>query len=129
MALRAKFDGGKVINRCQRGSWSTRCFGAALRKNLGASWGPRTYERCTGTDAGFYFWDYSRRILLRRVGTAASKKKPDVRARAHKRKRAWQVQMVSKKARLSYGPESAQVEPDVSPSELEAKSRLTMRLM
>ena len=27
MSIRSKFDGGKVINRCARGSWYTRCYG------------------------------------------------------------------------------------------------------
>lgn len=34
MAVRCKFDGGKVINRCGKGSWNTRCYGGALRKTL-----------------------------------------------------------------------------------------------
>jgi hypothetical protein len=35
MNIRAKFDGGKFYNRCNRGSWQARCFGGALRMNLG----------------------------------------------------------------------------------------------
>ena len=43
MSIRCKFEGGKVINRSQSGSWEFRCIGAGLRKNLGSSWGPQTW--------------------------------------------------------------------------------------
>ena len=35
MHVRSKFDGGKVINRSQSGSWEHRCMGAGLQHNLG----------------------------------------------------------------------------------------------
>ncbi len=35
MHIRMKFDGGKVINRSQSGSWEHRCVGAGLRQNMG----------------------------------------------------------------------------------------------
>ena len=38
MHIRAKFDGGKQINRSQRGSWNARCAGAALHYNEGPTW-------------------------------------------------------------------------------------------
>ncbi len=41
MHIRAKFDGVKVINRSQSGSWEHRSMGAGLCQNLGAEWGPR----------------------------------------------------------------------------------------
>ena len=31
MHIRTKFDGGKVHNLCNRGSWHARCYGGALR--------------------------------------------------------------------------------------------------
>ena len=37
MHIRAKFDGGKVINRSQSGSWEHRCMGAGLRHNMALS--------------------------------------------------------------------------------------------
>ena len=52
MVIRSKIDGGKVINRCGRGSWHTRCFRGALRKNLGVIWSPVTFQTVTGTNAG-----------------------------------------------------------------------------
>ena len=41
MHIRSKFDGGKVINRSQSGSWQHRCAGAGLQHNLGKTWGPQ----------------------------------------------------------------------------------------
>lgn len=46
MHIRSKFDGGKVINRSQSGSWEHHCMGAGLQQNMG-TW---TLE---GTDALF----------------------------------------------------------------------------
>ena len=47
MSLRCKFDGGKLVNRCQCGSWHARSYGAALRKNMGMSWAPTVWEQVT----------------------------------------------------------------------------------
>ena len=55
MHIRAKFDGGKVINRSQSGSWEARCSGAGLRANEGLEWGPKTWERVTGEAANPVF--------------------------------------------------------------------------
>lgn len=49
MEVRSKFDGGKVTNRSQSGSWEHRCYGAGLQQNLGRSWGPPTWEKLTGS--------------------------------------------------------------------------------
>ena len=38
MYIRSKFDGGKVINRLQSGSWEHRCMGAGLQQNIGREW-------------------------------------------------------------------------------------------
>ena len=40
MHVRSKYDGGKVINRSQSGSWGNRCMGAGLQHNMGKQWGP-----------------------------------------------------------------------------------------
>ena len=47
MHVRSKFDGGKVINRSQSGSWNHRCMGAGLQQNLGKTWGPKAWEDMT----------------------------------------------------------------------------------
>ena len=49
MQIRCKFDGGKVVNRSQSGSWEHRCYGAGLQQNLGKIWGPPTWEKMTNS--------------------------------------------------------------------------------
>ena len=50
MSIRCKFDGGKVINRCQSGSWEHRCMGAGLRLNIRPNWGPQVWRDTTGSE-------------------------------------------------------------------------------
>ena len=45
MHIRTKFDGGKQINRNQRGSWEGQCTGAGLHLNGGPAWGPTCWEK------------------------------------------------------------------------------------
>ena len=47
MHIPSKYDGGKVINRSQSGSWGYRCMGAGLQLNKGRAWGPLTWEEMT----------------------------------------------------------------------------------
>ncbi len=49
MHIRSKFDGGKVINRSQSGSWQRRCMGAGLRQNMGKEWGPEIWKQMATT--------------------------------------------------------------------------------
>lgn len=48
MGIRCKFDGGKVINRIQRGSFQYRCNGAGLRFQLGPDWTSQVWHSVTG---------------------------------------------------------------------------------
>ena len=47
MHIRCKFDGGKVINKSQSGSWQHRCMGAGLEQNHGSMWGPKVWNAMT----------------------------------------------------------------------------------
>ena len=47
MHIRCKFDGGKVINRSQSGSWQHRCMGAGLAQNVGEMWSPEVWNTMT----------------------------------------------------------------------------------
>ena len=49
MNIRYKFDGGKQINRSQRGSLEGRCAGAALKMNDGPEWGPTCWKKATNS--------------------------------------------------------------------------------
>ena len=55
MHIRTKFDGGKQINRSQRGSWAGRCRGAGLRLNEGPMWGPQCWEKAVSIPANDIF--------------------------------------------------------------------------
>ncbi|CAG2207135.1 unnamed protein product [Mytilus edulis] len=55
MHIRTKFDGGKVYNLCNRGSWHARCYGGALRMNLDPQWSCQAWETCTATEPGKHF--------------------------------------------------------------------------
>ena len=52
MGIRCKFDGGKVFNRIQRGSFQHRCHGAGLRFQLGPQWASEAWKHVTGEDPG-----------------------------------------------------------------------------
>ena len=67
MHIRSKCDGGKVHNLCNRGSWHARCYGGALRMNLGPEWSCKVWESCTGTEPGYHF----RKLYSRRRRTLA----------------------------------------------------------
>ena len=47
MHVRSKYDGGKMINRSQSGSWEHRCMGASLQQNIGKDWGPSVWSNMT----------------------------------------------------------------------------------
>ncbi len=49
MHIRSKYDGGKVINRSQSGSWEHRCMGAGLQQNMGKQWGPAIWRDMTNS--------------------------------------------------------------------------------
>jgi hypothetical protein len=49
MHIRTKFDGGKVHNLYNGGSWHARCYGGALRMNMGPQWSCKVWESFTGT--------------------------------------------------------------------------------
>jgi hypothetical protein len=118
MSIRAKFDGGKVINRCNRGSWHARCFGGALRYNLGSEWSPTAWEKVSGTAPGLHFdglfKNRQRQTAIRR----RVQSQPEFKKRLWKRKHAAATKSNTKRARLEYGPEAVEVIPDCSSDNL-----------
>jgi hypothetical protein len=54
MHIQTKFDGGKVHSLCNRGSWHARCYGGALRMNMGPQWSCKIWESSTGTEPGYH---------------------------------------------------------------------------
>ena len=121
MSIRVKFDGGKVVNRCSRGSWHTRCFAAGLRFNQGPEWCPKVWEKATGSAAGDIFTSiYQKRARDLRTNSA-SKNKEENKAKRWKRKMQSSLQSNSKRARLAYGKDAIDVTPDLGKEELEKK--------
>ena len=65
MHIRSKFDGGKVINRSQSGSWQHRCMGAGLRQNMGRQWGPEIWRKMTTTSPNKVYTNTADRLAKR----------------------------------------------------------------
>ncbi len=125
MSIRCKFDGGKKINRCQRGSWHSRCTGAGLRRNLGTEWSAITWERTTGRPASLPLWNFGKSQARALQRSKKSKARPHVKKNARARKLRQQGQSNSKDAKKSYGAEVEELvaESDISKSELETKCK------
>ena len=60
MHIRSKYDGGKVINRSQSGSWEHRCMGAGLQQNIRKEWGPELWRQMTNSSPNKVFSDTAR---------------------------------------------------------------------
>jgi hypothetical protein len=112
MSIRCKFDGGKHYNRCHRGSWHARCYGAGLRSALGATWSPIAWKRLTGRVPYMACLKFYNKQKRRREIERACKSKPEMRQKRMKRKYQRSVESSQKKAKLSYGKDALVVEPD-----------------
>ena len=118
MHIRTKFDGGKVFNHCARGSWHTRCFAGGLRFNEGPKWSPVVWEKATGTDAGNHFKNEYEKRETKLMTNNKWKSKLENKVKRWKRKMKYVNESNSKKAKLEYGPNALDVQPDVSPLKL-----------
>ena len=118
MSVRSKFDGGKVINRCGRGSWYSRCYGAALRLNVGPEWSPIVWEKTRGQTADRHFRKHYIHRGQATIKVRQQKKDQQFMARVRKRKLQRQKQASTKKARQSYGDSAIDVTEDAPPLNL-----------
>ncbi len=123
MHVRTKFDGGKVINRSQSGSWEHRCMGAGLQHNMGKEWGPVAWKQMTNTSPTKIFKNTSQRSAIK----ASSEKERKAKESVKKRRRMKKVtqKKESSKGRRAYTRHDDGVSPgdchdDVSPEHLEA---------
>lgn len=48
MGIRTHFDGGKVFNRVQSGSFESHCYATGLKFQEGSHWITHTYQNFTG---------------------------------------------------------------------------------
>ena len=118
MHIQAKFDGSKVINRSQSGSWEVRCSGAGLRANEGPEWGPKTWERVTGEAANPVFAatsaEKARQVEVDRKRKATDGAKSSRRASKYAKTNDNSLQARRDYARYDDGPGVSEVD-DVVP--------------
>ena len=79
MHVRTKFDGGKVINRSQSGSWEHRAMGAGLQHNEGKEWGPKAWPEMTNSSPTKTFRDAARRSARKACSEKKRKTKDTVK--------------------------------------------------
>ena len=84
MHICAKFDGGKQINRSQRGSWEGRCIDACLHLNEGSAWGPTSWEKAVSVPANTVYKSYA--TTLTRVVEQDRKRKSTQQAKLQRKK-------------------------------------------
>ncbi|CAC5392904.1 unnamed protein product [Mytilus coruscus] len=80
MHMRSKFDGGKMFNHCNRGSWHTRCYGAVLRFNRGPKWSTSTWQDITNTIPGYHFDKLFTERQLALENNNIIKSKPEIKS-------------------------------------------------
>ena len=108
MHIRTKFDGGKVINRSQSGSWEHRCMGAGLRQNLGLKWGPNLYSCMTDKENVVY---QTAAEVSEKIATKDRKRKATDLAKDNRRKSKYAKSDDSISARKAYSRHDG-VQPD-----------------
>ena len=57
MHIRSKFDGGKVVNHSQSGSWEYRCMGGGLQQNMWKEWKSAVWSKMTNSFTNSVFID------------------------------------------------------------------------
>ena len=110
MQIRCKFDGGKVVNRSQSGSWEHRCSGAGLQKNLGKCWGPQTWEKITTSSASQAFVDAAESSAKK--SESDRKRKATKEAKDSRRQSKYSRNDNSVAARKAYSRHDDVIEPD-----------------
>ena len=113
MGIRTYFDGGKVFNRVQSGSFESRCYAAALKFQEGPQWITHAYQESTGQSPTRTLMDVTNKIERR---SAKEGKRKNTQEYKDRRKRA-KYQTSGNSHSNDYGPDAAQ--PDVSPEELQ----------
>lgn len=108
MHVRSKFDGGKVINRSQSGSWENRCMGAGLKHNLGLPWGPRMYTCMTSKENSVY--EATTELSIKNANRDRKRKGTDL-AKENRRKNKYSKTDNSVAARKAYSRHEG-IQPD-----------------
>jgi len=124
MHIRCKYDGGKVINRSQSGSWEHRCMGAGLQQNLGKEWGPEMWRQMTKSSPNKVFSDTARHSAKQVESDQKRKAKEEVKAKRRSSKYSSTDDTVAARKSYSRNDEGdLPEEPDISPDNLEQLKR------
>ena len=108
--MRSKYDGGKVINRSQSGSWQHRCMGAGLQQNLGKEWVPTTWSKMTNSPPNNIFTTTAKCSAQKKEKDNMRKARDDVKARRRKNKYSRKYNSVA--ARKAYSRHDDDISPD-----------------
>lgn len=122
MHIRSKYNGGKVINRSQSGSWQHRCMGAGLQQNEGKQWGPEVWGEMTNSPPNEVFVDTAERSAKKLASD--NKRKATDEAKAKRRQSKYTRIDDTLAARRAYSRHDDGVLPDemdddISPDLLE----------
>ena len=122
MNVRARFDGGKQINRSQSGSWQGRCAEAERRMNEGSMWGPTAWEKTVSTPS-ISFTRLSKSKQHKSTEDRKRESRNDMKAQRKRAKRAGQME--STKGRDDYSrhdgrKNATEIITDRSPDQLYA---------
>ena len=110
MHVRCKFDGGKVVNRSQSGSWEHRCYGAGLEQNLGKCWSPQTWEQVTESCPNQIFTDVAE--CRARKANTDRKRKATNNSKESRRQHKYAKNDTSTAARKAYSQHDTGIQPD-----------------
>ena len=116
MHIRSKYDGGKVINRSQSGSWEHRCMGAGLQQNIGKQWGPEMWRQMTTSSPNKVFTDMARHSAKEMESNRKRKAEEEVKAKRRSSKYSSTDDMVA--ARKAYSRYDGGVLPDEADDDL-----------
>jgi hypothetical protein len=116
MHIRSKYDGGKVINRSQSGSWEHRCMGAGLQQNEGKQWGPEIWKKVTTTPPNPIFIDAAEHSAKRLKSDNKRKAKDEVKSKRRRSKYARRDDTVA--ARKAYSRHDDGILPDESDNDV-----------
>ena len=108
--VRCKFDGGKVINRSQSGSWEFRCYGAGLKQNKGKHWSPKTWKEVTKSNPNQVFTDMT--LSMARKADSDRKRKATDQSKESRRKHKYSKNDNSTAAKRAYSQHDSEIQPD-----------------
>lgn len=121
MALVAKQSRGKQINRCQKGSYEHRCYGAGLSFQLGPQWHCTTSKAVTCKSPAAVLKRYASKKTAQKANKESLRRKlfEENGHQQHKRKES-----TVNDSMIHYGPNCQQ--PDMPPEQYAEKERAVL---